>query len=144
MDRRYSFFKEFSVPSVVLIPRVFAACDDFARKCWSYPLPLFFVPSSFLLETQGRNIDGPPWTKTANEPPVRKEPIYLFPPCLRASVVQRSCLWLRLRRAAAKLWFFARLRRHRLQQFQHVSAQRFHERQSGKAQHADQKAEALF
>src|SRR6267378_6528296 len=38
--------------------------------------------------------------ETANEPPVRKEPIYLFPPCLRASVVQRSCLWLRLRRAA--------------------------------------------
>src|SRR6267142_2112088 len=58
---RFRFFRQFSVPSVVLIPKVFAACDDFARKCWSHPLPLFFRVLLFLLETQGRNIDGSPW-----------------------------------------------------------------------------------
>src|SRR6267142_3374656 len=91
MRRRCFAERVWTVFLVVLIPRVFAACDDLARKCWSHPLPLFFRVLLFLRETQGRNIDGPPWTKTANEPSVRKEPIYLFPPCLRASVVQRFC-----------------------------------------------------
>src|SRR5258708_30892762 len=68
------------------------------------PCLCFSVSSFFLLETQGRNIDILPWMKPSGSGGPKRTPfIFCFSPGLRASVVQRSCLWLRYAKVAGSI-----------------------------------------
>src|SRR5258708_30745106 len=79
--------------------KVFAACDDFCPKIQS---TAFVFPCPHLSDGETSSkyrhsaLDETTRSRRSEEDPF----IFCFSPCLRASVVQRSCLWLRLRRAA--------------------------------------------
>src|SRR6267142_2069320 len=73
--------------------KIFKKPGVFVPSCGDIPSPAFVFPCPHLSagETSSKYRHSA-LDETANEPAVRKEPIYFFPPCLRASVVQRSCL----------------------------------------------------
>jgi len=88
-----------SATSAVLILRVVSACDDFCPKIQS---PAFVFPCPHLSDGEiSSKYRHSALDETARSRRSESAPfIFWFSPCLRASVVQRSCLWLRLRRAA--------------------------------------------
>src|SRR5258708_763656 len=79
--------------------KVFAACDDFCPKIQS---PAFVFPCPHLSagETSSKYrhsaLDETARSRRSESVPF----IFCFSQCLRGSVVQRSCFWLRLRRSA--------------------------------------------